>query len=83
VGYVETNARAGTFEFNSNGLAGVLFEGPVTVQFTPFTRFLGGLTGINDLTGTTALNLRVVGLILKTNTGDPIFLARSVEKLTN
>jgi len=47
----------------SNGLAGVLFEGPVTVQVTPFTRFLGGLTGINDLTGTTALNLRVVGLI--------------------
>jgi hypothetical protein len=48
-----------------------------------FTWFLGGLTGINDLTGTTALNLRVVGLILKTNTGNPIFLARSVEKLTN
>ena len=39
--------------------------------------------GINDLTGTTALHLRVVGLILKTNTGAPIFLARGVEKLTN
>jgi uncharacterized protein DUF4382 len=79
----QTNTSAGTFEFDSNGLAGVLFEGPVMVQITPFTRFRGGLTGINDLTGTTALNLRVVGLILKTNTGAPIFLARSVEKLAN
>jgi hypothetical protein len=61
----------------------VLFGGPITVQVTPFTRFLGGLTGINDLTGTAALNLRVVGLILKTNTGAPIFLASSVEEIPN
>jgi hypothetical protein len=79
----QTNVSAGTFEFNSNGLAGVLFDGPVTVEVTPFTRFLGGLTGIGDLTGNTAFDLRVVGLILKTNTGAPICLARSVEKLTN
>jgi hypothetical protein len=79
----QTNTAAGTFEFNSNGLAGVLFEGPVTVQVTPFTHYLGGLTGINDLTGNTALNLRVVGLILKTNTGAPIYLAFSVEELPN
>jgi hypothetical protein len=79
----QTNTSAGTFQFNSNGLAGVLFQGPVTVQVTPFTRYLGGLTGLGDLTGTTALNLRVVGLVLKTNTGDPIFLAFSVEELTN
>jgi Domain of unknown function (DUF4382) len=79
----QTNTSADTFEFNSNGLAGVLFEGPVTVQVTPFTRFLGGLTGINDLTGNTALDLRVVGLVLKTNTGTPIILAFSVEELPN
>lgn len=79
----QTNTSAGTFEFNSNGLAGVLFEGPITVQVTPFTHFLGGLNSINDLTGTTALNLRVVGLVLKTNTGTPIFLAFSVEQLNN
>src|SRR5271166_368923 len=79
----QTNTTAGTFEFNSNGLAGVLFEGPVTVQVTPFARYLGGLTGLNDLTGNTALNLRVVGLILKTNTGTPIYLAYCVEELTN
>lgn len=80
----QTNTQAGTFEFNSNGLAGVLFSGPVTVQVTPFTRYLGGLTGIGDLTGGTALNLRVVGLVLKNpNNGQPIFLAHSVEELTN
>ena len=61
----------------------MLCNGPVTVQVTPFTHFLGGLNGIDDLTGNTALNLRVVGLILKTNTGDPIFLAFRVEKLAN
>jgi len=55
----------------------------VTVQVTPFTRFLGGLNSIQDLTGNTPLNLRVVGLVLKTNTGSPIFLAFSVEELTN
>jgi hypothetical protein len=81
VGQTDTSAK--TFQFNSNGLAGVLFEGPVTVQVTPFTHFLGGLTGINDLTGNTALNLRVVGLVLKTNTGAPIFLAFRVEELPN
>jgi hypothetical protein len=79
----QTNTAAGTFEFNANGLAGLLFEGPVTVQVTPFTRYLGGLTGLNDLTGGTALPLRVVGLVLKTNTGAPIFLAFSVEQLPN
>lgn len=80
----QTNTSAGTLQFNSNGLAGVLFNGPVTVQVTPFTRYLGGLTSLNDLTGTTALNLRVVGLVLKNPTnGQPIFVASSVEELTN
>jgi len=79
----QTDTSAGTFQFNSNGLAGVLLEGPVTVQVTPITRFLGGLNSINDLTGNSALNLRVVGLVLKTNTGAPIFLAFRVEELQN
>jgi hypothetical protein len=80
----KTDTSANTFQLNSNGLVGVLFGGPATVQVIPgFTKYLGGLTGLGDLTGTTALNLRVAGLLLKTNTGQPIFLARSVEQLTN
>jgi hypothetical protein len=77
-----TDAGASTFQFNSNGLAGVLFNGPVTVYVTPFTRFGGGLTGISDLTGTAAIKLRVVGLVLKDPiSGQPVFVARGVEKL--
>ena len=79
-----TDTGASTFQFNSNGLAGVLFNGPVTVYVTPFTRFRGGLTGLSDLKGTTALPLRVVGLILKDPiSGAPVFVARSVELLPN
>jgi hypothetical protein len=59
-----TNPGASTFQFDSNGLAGVLFNGPVTVYVTPFTRFGGGLTSINDLTGNAAIPSRVVGIVL-------------------
>jgi hypothetical protein len=79
-----TDTGASTFQFNSSGLAGVLFNGPVTVYCTPFTNFRGGLNSIGDLTGTTALNLRVVGLVLKDPiSGQPVFVARRVEKLNN
>ncbi|HUI75730.1 MAG TPA: DUF4382 domain-containing protein [Candidatus Acidoferrum sp.] len=79
-----TNVGANTFQFNSNGLAGVLFNGPVTVYVTPFTNWGGGLTGLTDLSGTSAINLRVVGLVLK----DPVssqlvFVARRVAELTD
>jgi hypothetical protein len=79
-----TNTGASTFQFNSNGLAGVLFNGPVTVYVTPFTSFRGGLTGLSDLTGTTAISLRVVGLVLQDPiSGQPVFVARGIEKLAN
>jgi hypothetical protein len=77
-----TNVGASTFQFNSLGLAGVLFNGPVTVYCTPFTEFRGGLTGLGDLTGSAAIPLRVVGLVLKDPiSGQPVFVARRVEKL--
>jgi hypothetical protein len=79
-----TNVGASTFQFNSTGLAGVLFNGPVTVYVTPFTRFRGGLNGLSDLQGTTVLPLRVVGLVLKDPiSSQPVFVARSVELLSN
>jgi Domain of unknown function (DUF4382) len=79
-----TNPGASTFQFNSNGLAGVLFNGPVTVYVTPFTRFGGGLTGLGDLTGNSAIPLRVVGIVLKDPiSSQPVFVARGVEELSN
>ena len=77
-----TNTGNGTFQFNSNGLAGVLFNGPITVYTTPLTQYLGGLNGLSDLSGGSAIPLRVVGLVLKNPAnGQPVFVARSVEEL--
>jgi Domain of unknown function (DUF4382) len=79
-----TNTGAGTFQFNSNGVAGVLYNGPITVYCTPFTKFKGGLTGLGSIAGTSALDLRVVGLVLRDPiSGQPVFVAHSVEQLTN
>jgi hypothetical protein len=45
-------------------------------------QWLGGLTGLSDLSGNSAISLRVVGLVLKNpSTGNPVFVARSVEEL--
>jgi hypothetical protein len=77
-----TNTGNGTFSFNSDGLAGVLFNGPVTVYTTPVTQYKGGLSGLGDLSGNSALAIRVVGLVLKDpSSGKPVFVARSVEEL--
>ena len=79
-----TDVGASTFQFNSNGLAGVLFNGPITVYCTPFTVFKGGLTGLSTITGTATMNLRVVGLVLKDPiSGQPVFVAHSVEQMSN
>jgi hypothetical protein len=78
------NVGTSTFQFNSNGLAGVLFNGPVTVYVTPFTKFGGGLTSLQDLTNNPTNPLRVIGVVLKDPiSGQPVFVARSVTELTN
>jgi len=78
------NTGTSTFLFNSNGLAGVLFDGPVTVYVTPFTRFGGGLTSLQDLTSNPTNPLRVIGVVLKDPiSGQPVFVARSVTELNN
>ena len=78
------NVGTSTFQFHSNGLAGILFNGPVTVYVTPFTRFGGGLTSLEDLTSNPTNPLRVIGIVLKDPiSGQPVFVARSVAELTN
>jgi hypothetical protein len=78
------NVGTSTFQFNSNGLAGILFNGPVTVYLTPFTRLAGGLTSLEDLTSNPTNSLRVVGIVLKDPiSGQPVFVARSVVELPN
>jgi hypothetical protein len=78
------NVGTSTFQFNSNGLAGILFNGPVTVYVTPFTKFGGGLTSLADLTSNPSNPLRVVGVVLKDPiSGQPVFVARSVTELPN
>ena len=78
------NVGTSTFQFNSNGLAGVLFNGPVTVYVTPFTKFGGGLTSLQDLTNNPTNPLRVIGVVLKDPiSGQAVFVARSVTELTN
>lgn len=78
------NTGTSTFQFNSNGLAGVLFNGPVTVYVTPFTKFGGGLTSLQDLTSNPTNPLRVIGVVLKDPiSGQPVFVARSVTELSN
>jgi len=78
------NTGTSTFQFNSNGLAGVLFNGPVTVYVTIFTKFGGGLTSLQDLTNNPTNPLRVVGVVLKDPiSGQPVFVARSVSELPN
>ncbi len=78
------NTGTSTFQFNSNGLAGILFNGPVTVYVTPFTKFGGGLTSLEDLTNNPTNPLRVVGVVLKDPiSGQPVVVARSVTELPN
>jgi len=78
------NLGASTFQYNANGLAGVLFNGPVTVYVTPFTRFGGGLTDLSSLSSNPTNPLRVVGLVLKDPiSGQPVFVARGIDELTN
>lgn len=78
------DVNASTFLFNSNGLAGVLFHGPVAVYVTPFTRFGGGLKSLSDLSSNPTNPLRVVGLVLKDPiSGQAVFVARGIEELPN
>jgi len=73
----------GNFELTDNSPAGLLLPSPLTVLSTPETRYIN-LNGLSDLTGATALPLRVVGFILiDPSTKQPVMVAWSVEQLSS
>lgn len=74
-------ASTGWFGFSAAGITGRLFDGPVRVYVSERTRWVN-LSGLSDLAGTTALRLRVVGLVLKDPaSGEQLVIARMVEAL--
>ena len=76
-----TDRANGNFLLNTGGLAGQLLDGPVKVHVSPLTRFRG-LAGLADLSGTSPIRLRAVGLVVKDHAnGKAVILARVVEKL--
>jgi len=78
-----TNGNAGSFQLNDNSLAGVLLPTPLTVMTTNFTTFIN-MNGLSSLTGTAAINVRVVGhVLIDPTTSAPVFVARSVEEIND
>ena len=66
-----------------NRLAGVLLPSPLTVMTTNAT-FWVNMTGLSTLTGTNAIDLRVVGRVLiDPATSQAVFVARSVELIND
>jgi len=72
-GHRTTKPSTGRLSFYSNGLRACWFEGPVTCQHTVH-HIPWRINGITTYWQYGAASLRVVGLILTTNTGAPIFL---------
>jgi hypothetical protein len=69
----------GSFQFNDDSLAGVLFNNPVKVFTFNITDF-EGLSGLSALTGTQPITLKVKGLVLlDKSTGHAVILAGLVE----
>ena len=71
------NGNQGSFQFNDNSLAGVLFNNPITVFTFNITDF-EGISGLSALTGTQPIPLKVRGLVVKVN-GSAVILAGLVE----
>jgi hypothetical protein len=76
----------GSFQLTDNSPAGVLLPTPLTVLTTSNTTFIN-LSGLSALSGTAALPLRVVGLVLidsndpYTHGRGPVMVARVVEQI--
>jgi len=80
---VVQSGNAGSFQINDQWTAGILLPSPLTVLTTNGTRFIN-LSGLSGLTGTQAIQLRVVGFILvNPSTSAPVMVARAVEQVND
>ena len=83
-----TAGNYGSFQLTDDSTAGVLLPTPLTVLTTSFTSFVNLNGGLSALSGTTAIPLRVVGLVLidsndpYTHSRRPVMVARFVEQIT-
>jgi Domain of unknown function (DUF4382) len=78
-----SSGNAGSFQLNDNDLAGVLLPSPLTVMTTNATLFIN-MNGLSALTGTSAINVRVVGhVLIDPSTSQPVFVARAVEQIND
>lgn len=77
------NSNNGSFAIDDKWTAGILLPAPLTVMTTNATNFIG-LSGLNALTGTTPIPLRVVGFVLVNSvTGKAVLVARAVQELSS
>lgn len=80
---VVQSGNAGTFQLSDQWTAGILLPSPLTVLTGNGTNFIN-LSGLSALTGTQAIQLRVVGFILMNpSTSAPVMVARSVEQVND
>ncbi|MBI1749561.1 MAG: hypothetical protein HY234_04285 [Acidobacteria bacterium] len=76
------NGNNGSFRLNAHGLTGILFGTSAKVATSDRTRFINLPGGLADLSGTSTMPIRVVGLVLQDPVnGKPIIIAWAVEKL--
>jgi len=71
------NASGDSFQMQVNGFAGVLIPQTVTVYITDVCKFRDGFNDLGDVTN----KVRVVGLLLKNSSGNPVIVGRYVDDM--
>jgi hypothetical protein len=72
------NLNQGTFQLQNDGFWGYLLGAPLNVLTTPRTNYFN-VSGLGAITP--AMQLRVVGLLLRDGSGNPVLVAKRVENL--
>ncbi len=76
------NGNNGSFRLDARGLTGVIFGQSARVATSDRTRFRNLPGGLSDLSGSSAIPIRVVGLVLQDPvSGNPVIIAWAVEKV--